>query len=198
LVHSTFWIEYQTWALSAAGYHVTNVVIHAINAILLWRLLLALSVPGSWLAALVFAVHPVHVESVAWITERKNVLSGMFYLLSMMSFLRYWDFTKSTEAEGVEPLSRRNWVWFFAANLFFVAALLSKTVTATLPAVLVVLIWWKRGSVPIKRSLSLAPMFLIGVAFGLMTVWLEKFQVGASGIDWELSFVERFLIAGRA
>lgn len=198
LVHTTFWLEYQSWGLNATGYHITNFVIHAFNAILLWRCLLALSVPGAWLAALVFAVHPVHVESVAWITERKNVLSGLFYLLALLSFLRYWDFTKPIQSDEPRDFHVHPRLWFALMNLCFIAALLSKTVTATLPAVLLVLIWWKQGHVPVRRCLSLVPMFVIGIGFGLMTVWLEKFQVGASGIDWDLSFVERCLIAGRA
>ncbi len=77
LVHTSFWCEYQCWGLNASGYHTKNIVIHGISAILLWQILLRLSVPAPWFAALVFAIHPVHVESVAWITERKNVLSGM-------------------------------------------------------------------------------------------------------------------------
>ncbi len=199
LVHSSFWCEYQTWGLSAGGYHVTNILFHAVNALLLWRLLVRLHVPGAWLAALVFAVHPVHVESVAWITERKNVLSGMFYLLSVHCFIRYWDFTQSID-ESVATSQKNNhrWLWFAVAHLCFIAALLSKTVTATLPAVLLVLIWWQQGRIPVRKSLALLPMLLVGIVFGLMTVWLEKFQVGAKGMDWNLTLVERCLIAGRA
>lgn len=200
LVHTSFWLEYQLWGLEPSGYHMTNIFIHMLNAMLLWRLLLRLSIPGAWLAAVIFAVHPVHVESVAWITERKNVLSGCFYLLSLHAFVRHWDFTQPTgDAAAREKASRRQrWLWYLAANVCFVAALLSKTVTATLPAVILVMIWWKQGHIPLRKSIGLLPMFLVGIGFGLVTVWLEKFQVGASGIDWELSLVERCLIAGRA
>jgi protein O-mannosyl-transferase len=203
LVHSTFWLEYQTWGLSAGGYHATNIFIHMLNALLLWWLLVRLGVPTAWLAALVFAVHPVHVESVAWITERKNVLSGLFYFLSIHAYLHFWDFTKPVVNEAdlasVETTTgKRRWLAFAGANLFFVAALLSKTVTSTLPAAILVLVWWKQGFIPIRKSLSLAPMLIIGFVFGLFTIWLEKFQVGASGVDWDLSFMERWLIAGRA
>ncbi len=199
LVHSSFWLEYQSWGLDPRGYHVTNIVIHTINAFLLWWLLVRLRVPGAWLAAMVFAVHPVHVESVAWVTERKNVLSGMFYLLAILAFIKHWDFTKPASDDS-QATSSRGWrlAWLFVAYLCFIAALLSKTVTATLPAALLVLVWWKQGRLPIKQSLSVLPMILIGAMFGWFTVWLEKVQVGASGLDWNLSFVDRWLVAGRA
>lgn len=193
LVHTSFWVEYQLWQLDPTPYHVNNVLIHVLNALLLWRLLSWFSVPGAWLAALVFAVHPVHVESVAWITERKNVLSGFFYLASALAFLKYWDFTQPTDA-GDRP----RWRWYAAAHLLFLGALLSKTVAATLPAALLVMLWWKRGRIEWRHVAVLLPMFVLGIGFGLLTVWLEKFQVGAVGADWDLSFIDRCLIAGRA
>ncbi len=199
LVHSTFWIEYQLWGLWPAGFHIVNVLVHSLTAVLLWRVLLWLRVPGAWFAALVFAIHPVHVESVAWITERKNVLSGLFYVSAVLCYLKYWDFVEP-KSEQLEPphTNATHTRWYILAHVFFIAALLSKTVTATLPAALLVLIWWKRGRITVGNVIKLTPMLVIGIAFGLMTVWLEKNQVGASGIDWELTFFERVLIAGRA
>lgn len=193
LVHSSFWIEYQLWGLWPAGYHLVNVLLHVVNSLLLWRLLVRFRVPAAWLAALVFAVHPVHVESVAWITERKNVLSGCFYLTSLLCFLRFWDFTK-------EDLTSQHKLrgWYFVALLFFLFAMWSKTVAATLPAAICVLVWWQRGRISPRVLAVLAPMFLIGIGLGLLTVWLEKHHVGAKGIDWQLSLVDRCLIAGRA
>jgi protein O-mannosyl-transferase len=199
LVHSSFWIEYQMWGLNPVGFHITNILIHAVNAILLWKVLSRLDVPGAWVAALIFAVHPVHVESVAWITERKNVLSGMFYLLSLLSILRFWHFTRPCK-ETLDGLASesRDWKWLVPAYVCFVAALLCKTVTATLPAVILVLIWWKRGRLRLTELLCLCPMFALGIIFGLLTVSLETTQVGAAGVDWDLSFWDRSLIAGRA
>ena len=193
LVHSSFWVEYHLWGYHPTGYHIVNVLIHIVNALLLWRLLVRFSVPVAWFAAFVFAVHPVHVESVAWITERKNVLSGLFYLSAALCFLRYWDFTRTQDEE--KPKST---LWYIASHVCFIGALLSKTVAATFPAALLVMIWWKRGRITVSNVISLVPMFVVGIAMGLVTVSLEKNHVGASGIDWELSAVERCLIAGRA
>lgn len=184
LVFTSFWIEFQLWGLTAGPYHLTNVLLHGFNAWLIWRLLVRLEVPGAWLAAAVFALHPVHVESVAWVTERKNTLSALFYLTSVLAFL-----------EHVETKSR---AWYALALGAFLAALLSKTITCTLPAVLFLLLWWKRGALTRANWLALAPMFVMGVGMGLQTVWLEKHVVGASGDDWSLGPLERCLLAGRA
>lgn len=185
LVHTTYWIEYRLYGLLPAGYHVVNILLHALGAVLLWRVLARLSIPAPWLIAAVFALHPVHVESVAWITERKNVLSGVFYLASLLAYLRFaFDETKP----------RSPYALSFA---FFVAALLSKTVTATLPAVILVLLWWKRGRILQSDAFPLLPFFAIGIAMGMLTAWLEKSHVGASGAEWELSPATRLAIAGR-
>jgi tetratricopeptide (TPR) repeat protein len=203
LVHTGFWIEYQLWGLDPTGYHVTNVLLHALAALILWRLLRWLAVPGAWLAAALFALHPVHVESVAWITERKNVLSAVFYLGAALVYLKWVD----AKAAG----QRRPWM-YVGAFLLFVCALLSKTVTTSLPAALLLVAWWREGRVgclekpgesPIRRWLAghilpLVPFFVIGLAFSFITIWLEKHHVGAKGVEWDLSFIDRCLIAGRA
>jgi tetratricopeptide (TPR) repeat protein len=197
LVFTTFWLEYQTWGADSDGrpiascYHIANVVLHGMNAILVWRLLLILGVPAAWWAAAIFAVHPVHAESVAWITERKNVLSGFFYLLAFIAFLRFDSLTGAPIKAG----ERR---WYIVSLALFVAALLCKTVTCSLPAAILLVMWWKKDGIRAQDVLWLLPMFAIGAAFAAITVWMEKHHVGASGVDWNLSFVERCLIAGRA
>jgi hypothetical protein len=162
--------------------------------LLLRRLLAALGLPAAvaWGAAAVFALHPVHVESVAWITERKNVLSAVFYLGSAATFLRSGPWLERERSRGWSA------AWFVFSLALFGCALLSKTVTASLPVALLLVIWWKRGTLTRRDLLAVAPFVALGVAFGLLTLWLEKHHVGATGDEWALSPVERILVAGRA
>lgn len=192
LVFTSFWVEYRLWGLDPLGYHAVNVLLQALNALLLWVALKRLRVPGAWLAAAIFALHPVHVESVAWVTERKNLLSGFFYLASALCLFRFFGVNHQ---EGLAPA---RWRWYGVALLLFICALLSKTVTCSLPVVTLLLLWWKHGRVGRSDLGALAPFLLLGAASGLWTAWLESHHVGAEGAEWNLSVVERFLVAGRA
>ncbi len=183
MVFSTFWLEYRLWGLHPMGYHLTNVALHAVNAILVWRLLRRWHPAVAWWTAALFAVHPVHVESVAWITERKNVLSGVFYLASFLSYLRYRD--------------SGHWRRYLLAFVLFGAALLSKSVTATLPAAILVVLWWRDGRIGWSDIRPLIPFFVIGIASGLHTAWIERQFVGARTADLDWSWLERLLVAGR-
>ncbi len=193
LVFTTFWGEYRLWGLNPTGYHITNLILHLLAGLLLWRCLKDLGVPAPWLAALIFVLHPVHVESVAWITERKNVLSLVFYLGSAFLLIRHFGLA------AWENLTKRTeWREYVAAFFLFAAALLSKTVTFSLPAAMLLLIWWKRGCVRGREVMALAPFFILGLTAGLVTAWLERHHVGAQGVAWDFGLVERILIAGRA
>jgi hypothetical protein len=128
LVHTVFWLEYHLWGLDPVGYHVVNVLLHGLAAVLLARVLLRLRVPGAWLAAFIFALHPVCVESVAWITELKNVLSAVFYFAAALA---YWRFAELREGGGVD---RREWGWYAGALGLYAAALLSKTLCRSCPS----------------------------------------------------------------
>ena len=184
-VHSAFWLFSQLWGENTLGYHLVTIVLHASSAFLVALILRRLAIPGGVLAALIFAVHPVHVESVAWITELKNTLSGVCYLAAALLYLRY-----------DESRDRR---WYAAAAGLFVFALLSKTVTATLPAALLVIFWWKRGRIGWREDvIPLLPFFAVGIAGGLLTAWVERAQIGAEGPAFQFTFIERCLIAGRA
>ena len=192
LAYTTHWLEYHAWGLEPIGYHVVNILCHALVAVLMWRVLRALRVPGAWLAALVFAVHPVEVESVAWVMERKNLLSAALVLGALLLFIRY----RPALAGGG---NQRQSHWYFAASLgLFVCALLSKTVACSLPAVLLLLLWWKVGRLTKADWWSLLPFFAVGLGLAMVTLGLEKTRVGAVGEEWDLSFIERLLIAGRA
>ena len=128
VVFTMFWIEHVIWGLNPLGYHAVNVLLHAANAVLVWRLASWLRIPGAWLIGAVFAVHPVHVESVAWITERKNVLSGFFYLLAALAYLRF-DSLRFPSPKQQSETSHRTWQWYGVSLGCFALALLAKTVT---------------------------------------------------------------------
>jgi len=185
LLHSAFWIEYRIWGDSVLGYHLVNVLLHATAAFLLIAILRRLGLPGAWLAGFIFAVHPVCVEAVAWISEQKSTLSGVLYLCSALAYLHF-DQTRS---------QRR----YFLATGLFVLALLSRTVTATLPAALLVVLWWKRGRLEWRRDVRpLLPWLALGACAGVFTAWIERTSIGAQGPDFALTPAARFLLAGRA
>jgi len=184
LLHSAFWLDHKLWGDAVVGYHLVNILFHAAAASLLLLILRRLKIPGAALAAAIFALHPVYVESVAWITEQKNALSAVFYFGAMLVYLRF---------DG----DRRRSVYFLALGLF-VAGLLTKTVTATLPAALLVIFWWQRGRLSWRRDVTpLVPWFALGAAAGLFTAWVEHTIIGAKGTAFEFSPIERCLLAGR-
>jgi protein O-mannosyl-transferase len=199
LVHTTFWLEYHLWKLRPLGYHLVNVALHAANAFLLWLLLRKLAVPGAWWAGALFAVHPVEVESVAWVTERKNVLSAFCYLGAFLTWLKFWPLDKGKRPIARQPAGRHgSWSWYAATLVLFAAALCSKTVACSLPAALLLVRWWKCGQLTRRDWLVTAPLFALGLVLALNTAALEKEHVGAVGPDWDFSFLDRMLIAGRA
>src|SRR5215470_86480 len=185
LTHSFFWLQHRLWGDLPSGYHVVNIVLHAAAASIVGLILHRLAIPGAYLAAAIFALHPVQVESVAWVAEIKNTLSAVFYLSAVIAWLRYRD--------------EENIAAYALALGLFVLALASKTVTATLPAALLVIEWWRRGRLEWRRDVvPLVPFFILGVAAGLYTVWVERSLVGAEGAAFNLTLIERGLIAGRA
>lgn len=202
MVHTTYWLEYRLWGLDPYGYHLVNVLLHAAAAVLLWILLRRLSVPGAWFAAMVFALHPINVESAAWITERKNVLSAVFYLASLLAWCRWAGLTDPARPKRRTPgLSARppmpHGPLYAAALALFLCALLSKTVTFSLPAAALLLAWWRRGRIAKGDVLPLVPFFAAGIAAGALTLWMEVEHVGASGAEWSLTLLQRLLLAGR-
>ena len=200
LTGTTFWLDYQLWGFRTLPYHVENVLLHAFAALLFWQLLRRLELPGAWLAGAIFALHPVMVESVGWITERKNVLSLVFYLGALLAYGRFARFWKADNPLA-PPAARapvRFWGAYVLAFSLFLAAEMSKATAFSLPAVLLLVCWWKRGRVRRADVLPSLPFFAVGISLGLLTAWLEKHTVGAQGPEWAISFPERCLIAGRA
>jgi tetratricopeptide (TPR) repeat protein len=184
LLHSAFWIEHRIWGDAVAGYHLTNIVLHTLAACLVMMVVRRLSLPGAWLAAFIFALHPACVEAVAWISEQKSTLSAVFYLGAAFTYL------------GFDQTRRRS--RYFLALGLFVLALMTKTVTATLPGALLVILWWKRGRLEWRRDvLPLVPWFALGATAGIFTAWVEWKLIGARGVEFELNAIQRILLAGR-
>jgi len=185
LVHTVFWVEHRLWGDGTWGCHWVNMLLHAFSALLLVRVLRRLNVPGAWLAGFLFALHPVEVESVAWISELKNTMSGVFYLGAALAYLGF-------------DRGRGRWNYGLALGLFALG-LMCKTVIASLPGALLVVFWRERGKLSWKRdALPLVPFFMAGAGAGLLTAWVERRFIGAEGAEFELSVMERILIAGRA
>jgi len=184
LLHTVFWIEYRLWGAWPLPYHLVNIALHALTAVLMLRILQRLELPGAWVAAAIFALHPVLVESVAWISELKNTLSGALCAGSALMYLKY-DQNRERSA-------------YFIAFVLFLAGLMTKTVIVTLPAVLLVIFWWKRRTLSWKRDFApLIPFFVVGLVAGLVTVWVEQKFCAENGETFDFSLLERFLIAGR-
>ena len=183
LVHSTFWIEYQLWGLNPLGYHFTNVIIHIFNSLTLLMILNKMQIKYALFIVYLFCWHPVHVESVAWITERKNVLSLFFFLSSLNVFLNFYN------------NHRKN--LYIASLALFILALLSKTTACVLPVTIVLLVWYHKRKFQLDTVKLVVPYAILGLGFASLTIWLERTHVGASGIDWDYSFPERLIIAGK-
>ncbi|MFL6583461.1 MAG: tetratricopeptide repeat protein [Chthoniobacterales bacterium] len=183
LVLTTFWALHKVVGLDPLPYHAANVLFHLGSALLLWRALKELGIPGAWIAAALWAIHPVMVQSVAWITEMKNTQSCFFYLLCVLFFLK-WNIT-------------RTW-WRFAGALFFGAmAMASKSSTVILPAVLALCLWWQNRRWKWSDLAALLPFALISTAVSGWTIWEQKFHSGAFGNEWAQTTTERAIIAGR-
>src|SRR5207302_6802928 len=187
LVYTTFRIEHAVWGLDPTGYHWVNLLLHIANALLVWLVLARLKVPGAWLAGAIFALHPVQMESVAWITERKNVLMGFFFLLTLLAWIAFTD--EST---------RRPWRFYALAVILYALALSAKTTACTLPAALLLILWLQKKPIGKRRLIQILPFLILGFSMGLVAVWWERYHQGTHGPLFALSPLERTLVASHA
>ncbi len=201
LTYSSFWIEWRLWKINTAGYHITNLIFHVAESLLIWIILRKLSIPGGFLAGMIFALHPVNVESVAWIAELKDVLAVLFFLLSILWYLKVQEASgngnRETESDFIHPSSfilhplSLN-TWYCLSLAAFVLAMLSKGSVAILPVLLLGIIWWLR---PLIRPdfVRIAPYFLVALVLTGVNIW---FQTHGTGPIRNASFTERLLGAG--
>ena len=243
LVYSGLLLQYQMWAANALGYHLVNMALQAINALLLWWILRRLGLKTAWLIAAIWAIHPVQAQTVGWVIEQKNLVSALFYFAAVLAWLRFaglgvefsantglggvvGDSPRRTGASGPTGVATRCWshpcavsgrgagatisnlkcqlskrqsvAWYLLATLLFALALLAKTAVCTLPAVLLVLAWWRRGRLGWRDVLATVPWFVVGLAMAAVTVHVEHTALEVRGPQFQFGPVERLLIAGRA
>lgn len=190
LVQTTFWLEYRIWGLHPLPYHLVNILLHAAASLVLWRVLRHLRVPGAWLGAALWALHPVQVESVAWITEMKNTQSGLFFLLAVLFFC------KSRQAETASGPKGRSGFYYGLTLVFAALALASKSSTVVLPLVLGLCAWWLDRGWRWRRNLfELTPLLLLSALSGIVTLWTQKVE-GAFDPEFALGFAGRLADAG--
>ena len=181
LTYTTFWLDHKLFGLNPIGYHIVNCILYFINVVLIWRLLLKLEVPGAWVISMIFAIHPLHVEPVAWLIERKSLLSVLFYLGAIHVWLRF--------RESSSPKT------YVLTLCLYALGLLSKSIVVTLPATLLILLWWKQERISVRDVMHVLPFFIVGFA---ITLGDYLFYISREELDFAYSFVERILIATQA
>ena len=187
LTYTIFRMEHALWGFASTGYHWVNILLHAANALLVWQVLQRLKVPGAALAAAIFALHPVQVEAVAWVTELKSVLSLFFILLTLLAWLEFND-----------GESRPSWPWYLLALISYALALAAKTTACTLGPALFLILWLQHKPINWPRLAQIVPFLLMGVGMGLLAMWWERYHQGTQGALFALSLPERLLVASHA
>ncbi len=200
LVFTVFSLEYHLWHFNPIWYHLVNVLLQVFNGLLLWWLLVRLRIRGAWLAAAIFTIHPVQVETVGWVAEMKNLLSGFLYLLATLAYVRASGLDAPTDPQVARqlPPAQYHWKWYWWATALFVLAMTAKTAGLALPVILLALVWWKRGKIQWQDIRAVVPWVIVAVLFAWITIHVERAASGAEGRPWDLTMVQRVLIAGRA
>ncbi len=199
VTNSMFWLEWHLWGDNTTGYHAINLALQITNSLLIWLILRRLFIPGAFLAALLYAVHPVNVEGVAWIAQLKNGLSLFFFLLSVVCYLKAYreltdtsNFKLPPRGNATPPLFSVPWYW--VSIVMFVLAMLSKGSVAILPIVLLIIVWWRRGQITRIDLIHTAPFFLVAVVLTLVNIWFQRH--GSSEIIRFVTPLQRLLGAG--
>ena len=208
VTNTSFWLEWRLWGMTSAGYHVTNLILHLLTALLIWAILRKLFIPGAFLAGLIFALHPANVESVAWIAQRKNLLAMLFFLFSILCYVKFLELarprptSKQITSTGHIPLSTFSSViphpssfrfWYWSSLAAFVLAMLSKGSVIVLPALLLGIIWWLRP-LTIRDMAQMSPFFAVAAALAVVNVWFQTH--GTDLVIRTATFNERLLGAG--
>jgi Flp pilus assembly protein TadD len=224
VMYSFWWLEYRLWRENAAAYHVVNVMLHALNAVLVWIILARLKIPGAWLAGLVFAIHPVNVATVAWVSEQKNTLSLLLYAVATLLYLRSVGQAprlsssrivgqaarlpplgeppqtgKQRQAVRLPYKDRAYWasrLCYGFSLAAFLLALLTKASGVMLPAVWLGCVWWLRGRITRNDVLRTVPYFILAALIGLVTIWYQQNLAIAGESVRPDNFLSRLATAG--
>ncbi|MCE0497589.1 MAG: tetratricopeptide repeat protein [Methylacidiphilales bacterium] len=200
LSYTLYWLEYHLWGLNTPGYHVVNVLLQGLAAVLLWQVLQRLRVRGALLAGAIYALHPVNAMSVAWMTEFKNVFPGCLVLGATWAYVRFAGLGvyESPDSPGEGKAGKSEWFYYFLALVLFLLAMLAKTAVSFLPTTLLLILWWQKKRVTVRDVLSLVPMVGINVGMGILTKYIERHSHDAFVADFHLGFIERVLVSGRS
>jgi tetratricopeptide (TPR) repeat protein len=181
---TALWVQWQLWGNNPLGFHIVNVLLHAVGALLLWRILVRLALPGAWFAAAVFALHPVCAASAAWVSEQKNTVSIVFYLLTVLCYLRF----------DQKPNAKK----YAVMLVVFILTLLTKGSVVVLPAVLLLLMWWRKRKLMRTDLLRLAPLFVLSLAEGLAAIWFQNHRAIGGDMIQSLNRAGQFAAAADA
>ncbi|MBX9789320.1 MAG: tetratricopeptide repeat protein [Pirellulales bacterium] len=188
VAYSTHWFEYRAFGARPIGYRCVNVALHIGNALLLWRALTMLRVPGAWWAALLFVAHPVTVEAVAWILQRKTLLSTAFGLGTFISYLHF----------RASPDGWPKWSWYAAALVLFALGMLTKTAIVMLPLAMPASVWLLERRVTWGDLWLLVPLLVIAVALGCVGLYFQETKAIGVDVVRDDSLVSRVALFGRS
>ena len=196
MVFTAFNIQWHIWGGNAFGYHLLNIIMQAVDAIFLWRILKALNLRSAWIAAAIWAIHLVQVETVGWVVEQKSLLSALFLFPAILAWTGFADLQGNRVAD-TPFLTGRQWRVYALATLLFILALCSKTDACIVPVVLLFVLVWKRGTIKTRDVLLLVPWMIFGFLAALMTIHIEHGQAGAKGHGFQFTIAQHLIIAGK-